>query len=238
MNKENLKSFFAVWIIILIINQVFIFGGCFAPHCLIAALPHTGIIAFLITYYFIKEDKEDIQEVYTKPKSTTNQKEDKKTQQDPLKEKGDMYEKFVGKKFEKKGELVIYNGFINGYADKGVDVISISSREKSINLIQCKNWTKKPMLFEDIKTICKKLDEYNIKDIPKDSHQIYQHLQIKKDELEISSILDKKIDDYVVRKTLYIASDKVMDSNIKKHLKMIKPNIFRYRDMKIVILSL
>lgn len=39
---------------------------------------------------------------------------------------------------------------------------------------------------------------------------------------------------FIFRKTLYISTDKVIDSLISKELKMIKPNIFQYKDMKIV----
>ena len=54
--KENLKSFFVIWLILIVLNQIFIFGACFAPYCLIAALPHTGLIAGLITFFMNKEE--------------------------------------------------------------------------------------------------------------------------------------------------------------------------------------
>ncbi len=47
--------------------------------------------------------------------------------------------------------------------------------------------------------------------------------------------LRTNIDTYKIRKTLYIASENVIDLGIGKHLTMIKPNIYRYEDMKIVI---
>ncbi len=57
------------------------------------------------------------------------------------KEKGDSYEKYIGKKLENKGQLVIYNGLIHGYDDKGVDIISISSASETINLkLRVKNY--------------------------------------------------------------------------------------------------
>lgn len=46
--KEKINAFFMVWGIILVVNQLFIFHGCFSPSCLLAALPHTGIIAFFL----------------------------------------------------------------------------------------------------------------------------------------------------------------------------------------------
>lgn len=57
--KENLKSFFITWGIILLLNQVFLFHGCFNPVCLIAALPHTGFIAFLVLIFFIYDEKKN-----------------------------------------------------------------------------------------------------------------------------------------------------------------------------------
>ena len=50
---------------------------------------------------------------------------------------------------------------------------------------------------------------------------------------EIEYIL-KISTNFIFRKTLYISTDKVIDSLISKELKMIKPNIFQYKDMKIV----
>jgi len=55
--KENLQSFFIIWGIVLFVNQVFLFGGCFNLICIIAALPHTGVIAFLILIFFINDDR-------------------------------------------------------------------------------------------------------------------------------------------------------------------------------------
>ena len=57
--KENLESFFIIWGIILFLNQVVLFGGCFNPICLIAALPHTGFIAFLVLIFFIHDEKKN-----------------------------------------------------------------------------------------------------------------------------------------------------------------------------------
>ena len=154
---------------------------------------------------------------------------------DPLKQKGDLYERFIGKQFEKKGDLVIYNGFIKGYDDEGVDIISISLKTKTINLIQCKNWTKKPMLLDDIKSIYNNLNNFNLDRICRDSYSIKKHLYINKSLEDISSVLKQNKNDFLIRKTLYVGSEKVIDLNIGKFLTLIKPNIFRYSDMKIVI---
>ncbi len=48
--KEILQAFLILWGVIIVLNQVFIFGACFAPYCIIAALPHTAFIAGIIIY--------------------------------------------------------------------------------------------------------------------------------------------------------------------------------------------
>lgn len=52
---NNLQGFFVVWAVVVIINQIFIFGACFAPYCLVAALPHTFVISLLINYFFLPD---------------------------------------------------------------------------------------------------------------------------------------------------------------------------------------
>lgn len=55
--KENSKFFFITWGIVLLVNQIFIFGGCLAPYCIVAALPHTGLISAVIVYLNFQEKK-------------------------------------------------------------------------------------------------------------------------------------------------------------------------------------
>jgi hypothetical protein len=155
-----------------------------------------------------------------------------------LKAKGDRYERYIGDRFEEKGDLVIYNGFIRAYADGGVDIASISPDSKTVNLIQCKHWSLKTLELDHIETIYEKLNTHNLDFLWLDSEQIFKQLSIKKTTDEIEAILVAtrigKLN-LPVRKTLYISSDKVVNLAIGEHLKMIQPNIFRYRDMKIVV---
>lgn len=51
----NFQQFLVIWVVVLLVNQIFIFHACFAPYCLLAALPHTGIIAALIMFFIAKE---------------------------------------------------------------------------------------------------------------------------------------------------------------------------------------
>ncbi len=59
---KNIQTFIVIWVVLLILNQLFIFGGCFKSYCLLAALPHTGIISAVLTYFFIVEEKKSSQE--------------------------------------------------------------------------------------------------------------------------------------------------------------------------------
>jgi len=51
----NPKNFIVTWVIVITLNQLFIFGACFAPYCLIAALPHTFIISTILIYLFTND---------------------------------------------------------------------------------------------------------------------------------------------------------------------------------------
>ena len=239
--KANAKFFFITWGIVLLINQVFIFGGCLAPYCIVAALPHTGVISAVIVYLYFQEEKKE--KTIQQERSYESQYTSNNDKVDPLKEIGDAYEKEIGKEFESKGDFVIYNGLISGVADGGVDLIVISPDSQSINLVQCKNWHKMKMEHHHISSVYDKLTNYssNIKYsigyiVVKYSYVALQkHLHYKKECDEIANILKASSNYTNIRKTLYIATDKVVDLDVGQHLTMIKPNIFRYKDMKIVI---
>ena len=239
--KANAKFFFITWGIVLLINQIFIFGGCLAPYCIVAALPHTGVVSAVIVYLYFQEEKKE--KTIQQERSYESQYTSNNDKVDPLKEIGDAYEKEIGKEFESKGDFVIYNGLISGVADGGVDLIVISPDSQSINLVQCKNWHKMKMEHHHISSVYDKLTNYssNIKYsigyiVVKYSYVALQkHLHYKKECDEIANILKASSNYTNIRKTLYIATDKVVDLDVGQHLTMIKPNIFRYKDMKIVI---
>ena len=239
--KANAKFFFITWGIVLLINQIFIFGGCLAPYCIVAALPHTGVISAVIVYLNFQEEKKE--KTIQQERSYESQYTSNNDKADPLKEMGDAYEKEIGKEFESKGDFVIYNGLISGVADGGVDLIVISPDSQSINLVQCKNWHKMKMEHHHISSVYDKLTNYasNINYsigyiVVKYSYVALQkHLHYKKELDEIANILKATKNYTNIRKTLYISTDKVLDPDINQYIKMIKPNIFRYKDMKIVI---
>ncbi|HIP26379.1 MAG TPA: hypothetical protein EYG80_01860 [Flavobacteriaceae bacterium] len=182
--------------------------------------------------------KRNIKKQYNKPTKAIKKKI---VQQEPIdiyKLKGDKYEKYVGAKFEDQNHLVIYNGFINGMYDKGIDLIVISNKRKAVNLVQCKNWDRKQFTISELETIYHKLNNFQLKNFNISSSEILKYLQIKKDNEEIKNTiknLQTQFNKYDIKKTLYISSDKVIDLKIGKYLTMIKHNHFRYNDMKIVI---
>ncbi len=77
-----------------------------------------------IDYKFSNQSKEYISLQNMKHDSTTN--------------KGNEYEKFIGKKYELLNKNVVYYGLENGKKDNGIDLII--EDEKNITFVQCKNW--------------------------------------------------------------------------------------------------
>lgn len=244
--KENLGPFFVLWGIIIFLNQFLLFHGCFSSICIIAALPHTGVIALLLLLFLFKNEKitqkNHLQETSKNYNIEQYHSDSKKI--NPLKKMGDDYEKNIGKSFESKGDFVIYNGLIRGFADGGVDLIVISPNSQSINFVQCKNWQNMQMEYHHINSVYDKLNEYlfniNISGVLsiyffKYSKEIQKNLSYKKEYNEIANIFKSAYKYSNIRKTLYISTDKVLDPDINQYIKMIKPNIFRYKDMKIVI---
>ncbi|WP_430755139.1 topoisomerase DNA-binding C4 zinc finger domain-containing protein [Magnetovirga frankeli] len=54
---NNFLFLLVAWSVILIANQIFIFNACFKPYCIAAALPHTFVLALILT--FIVKSSED-----------------------------------------------------------------------------------------------------------------------------------------------------------------------------------
>lgn len=47
---DNLVTFFIIWVVVIILNQLFFFNGCFKFYCIKNALPHTAVISAIITF--------------------------------------------------------------------------------------------------------------------------------------------------------------------------------------------
>ena len=52
-----IENFLVLWGVLILLNQVLFFHSCLRSYCIIAALPHTGIIAGIIMYYYIQVTK-------------------------------------------------------------------------------------------------------------------------------------------------------------------------------------
>jgi hypothetical protein len=159
-------------------------------------------------------------------------------EQDVLKNRGDGYELHIGRKFELKGDLVIYNGFIQGYADQGVDIVVLPRNIESIYLIQCKHWRKMEFTRAQLDKIYDKLDGY----LPDYQYilpeQINEYLSVKKSDAEITTAINKSLHYDQVRKTLYLSSKYVIQDEVWALLEPIKDNIFRYKDLKVVVYAI
>lgn len=261
---EEFQTFLVIWVVVLLVNQLFIFHGCFAPYCLIAALPHTGVIAALLTFWLRHSSKDSSTQEYPWETSFTEdeakptiQKRDLSIEKpdpvydwvkqeaykelirelEPLKSMGDAYEIHIGRKFERKGDLVIYNGLLRGFKDQGVDLIVISRKDRSVNLVQCKNWKKYEFTVEHLFSIYNRLSHYrpDFYDLPADG--IRHYLAISLTDEEISTLLEASRN-YVTRKSLYLASIEVLNNQAFAQLTHVDRNIYRYKDLKIVFHSL
>ncbi len=47
---QNIGSYFTIWLVLTIINQVVFFGACLRPDCLLASIPHVSIISLIVLY--------------------------------------------------------------------------------------------------------------------------------------------------------------------------------------------
>jgi hypothetical protein len=175
----------------------------------------------------------------TKPKTEHNwQAQEADNQQaretDVLKSRGDGYELHIGRMFERKGDLVIYNGFLRGYDDQGVDLIVISKKDQTVNLVQCKHWKRFEFTTEHLNRIYEKLSSYikDYDDLALDAIKQYHAIPFTDDELRE---LIRNSQSFINRKTLYLASDKVIAEDVYSEIELMRTNIYRYQDLKIVI---
>jgi len=67
------------------------------------------------------------------------------------------------------------------------------------------------------------------------SKELQESLYYKIERDEIANIFKLAYSYTNIRKTLYIATDQVLNLDVDQHLTMIKPNIYRYKDMKMAI---
>lgn len=159
---------------------------------------------------------------------------EKARETDVLKSRGDGYELHIGRMFERKGDLVIYNGMIRGYKDQGVDLIVISKNDQSVHLVQCKHWKKYEFTEQHLISIYRKLSSYYRDYAELQPEAIKHYLAIYFSDDDIRQRIQES-QGYTLRKTLYLASDKVMTVDVHTKLTPLRENIYRYQDMKVVV---
>jgi hypothetical protein len=57
LSKLFVQNLLIIWGVILVLNQVILFHACFKIHCIIAAIPHTFIIALVINWIIQTKDE-------------------------------------------------------------------------------------------------------------------------------------------------------------------------------------
>ncbi|BDY12392.1 hypothetical protein HCR_07040 [Hydrogenimonas cancrithermarum] len=151
-------------------------------------------------------------------------------------EKGKNYELFIGLHHEKNGGLVIYNGQIRGFEDKGVDLVYISPKNRTLDLVQCKHWDS-PMERDLLPNVYKKLSAYDFDFVNLDASIIVEKLQIATGLPFVEKALNEFRENkgsYKVRKIFYIArgwTATFLGGSTHETGK----GIYCYKDMKIVV---
>jgi hypothetical protein len=150
------------------------------------------------------------------------------------KEVGDTYEKYIGKRYEDNGYLVVYNGFIRGMSDSGVDLVAISLTNPTRHIIQCKNYAKTLLDIDVADEILKNL-------------KFYLSDYLKLTPAEINYYLDEDLPDtevieHVIRSfrynskyILFIPHFDVISEPLKERLEMVSTNRYSYGELLIVI---
>lgn len=193
------------------------------------------IFVFILELFFIWPTSYNKLKNKNFQKSKQKKKTAYKKDRDILVQMGNYYESLVGRDFEDKSDLVIYNGFIKGNQDGGIDLIAFN--KNIIYLIQCKNWHKMELHIDKLEQIYIKLSKYNFACFDFQPKEIQKHLQKKKNLKEIEILLLKmKINkDRKVGKYLFLSNEEVITKHVKARLKKINNYLYKYKDMNLII---
>jgi hypothetical protein len=153
-------------------------------------------------------------------------------------DQGVEFEKHVGLEYENKGYLVIYNGIISGYSDRGVDLIFISPFKNKVSLAQCKHWNSKVLKEGDLESIYQKLSDFNLELYNLNLIETHKLLQIPIDQSVVKSKINSIVNniessEIIIEKSLYVTK-KMIDirpCEISKMLKRIDNHTYSYKDM-------
>ena len=85
--------------------------------------------------------------IFYKPKRSKSVKYEDYTKQN--KQKGDRYERQIGKYYQQQGYNVYFKGLEEGRRDRGIDLIAYKGNDAL--LIQCKNWENSQIKQEQLR---------------------------------------------------------------------------------------
>lgn len=193
------------------------------------------IFVFILDFFLIWPSS------YNKLKNKNFQKTKKKKKtaytkdKDILVQMGNHYESLVGRDFEEKSDLVIYNGFIKGNQDAGIDLIAFN--KNIIYLIQCKNWHRMELHIDKLEQIYLKLSNYKLTCFEINPKEIQKHLQKKKilKDIEILLLKMKLNKNKKIEKYLFLSKEEVITKHVKARLKKINNYLYKYKDMNLII---
>ena len=155
-------------------------------------------------------------------------------QNNKWKEIGDNYENHIGQRYKDNEYLVIYNGYIRGWEDRGIDLIAISLSKPVRHIIQCKNYDKTTLDIELADKILKNLKFHHNDYLRLKPAEINYYLD---DELKGTELIEHVVrsSEYNAKLILYIPYFRVISNPLKKRLKMITSNRYYYGELLIVI---
>ena len=157
---------------------------------------------------------------------------------EPLKKQGDAYEFRVGKMYEDRGDLVAYTGFIYGKHDGGVDLVSFSSEDGSVLIMQCKHWKKRQLTIKMLDKINNDLliyERYSLYKILSESEKINYYMNKPWPNKNILKFeIDMSLDMFDKRRVLYVSSQKSIDL-VKGHLTEVSNSIWMYKETKVIV---
>ena len=143
---------------------------------------------------------------------------------------GRDYERYIGYKYESKGYAVEYRGIIDGFEDRGRDLIC--TKENKVLIIQCKCWSKKKEIHENhINQLFGTTIRYYLEKNPKATFNKF-FAALKKEEIEPVFVTSTKLSE-VAKSFAKSLNIKIFENVPLEKYPMIKCNINRTTKEKI-----
>ena len=143
---------------------------------------------------------------------------------------GRDYERYIGYKYESKGYNVEYRGIIDGFEDRGRDLIC--TKENKVLIVQCKCWSKKKEIHENhINQLFGTTIRYYLEKNSKATFNKF-FTALKKGEIELIFVTSTKLSE-VAKSFAQSLNIKVFEDVPLEKYPMIKCNINRRTKEKI-----